>query len=72
MNKGKLLRIDPSNDEGISAHSLIENSTNPHCVLVLIEYRINLPLFVLRTELFYYYQQNRTNLNINPCSKIIH
>jgi hypothetical protein len=56
MNKGKLLRIGPSNDEGVSAHSLIENSTNPHCVLVLIEYRINLLLFVLRTELFYYCQ----------------
>ena len=54
MNKGKLLRIGPSNNEGVSAHSLIENSTNAHCVLVLIEYRINLLLFVLRTELFYY------------------
>ena len=64
MNKGKLLRIGPSNNEGVSAHSLIENSTNPHCVLVLIEYRINLLPFGLRTELFYYDQQNRTNLNI--------
>lgn len=53
MNKGKLLRIGPSDDEGVWAHSLIENSTNPHCVLVLIEYRINLLLFLLRTELFY-------------------
>jgi hypothetical protein len=72
MHERKFERIGPSNDEGVWAHSLIENSINPHCVLVLIEYRINLLLFVLRTELFYYYQQNRTNLNINPCSKIIH
>lgn len=70
MNKGKLLRIGPYNDERVWVHSLIENNINPHCVLVLIEYRINLLLFVLRTELFHYYQQNRTNMN--PCSKIIH
>lgn len=29
MNKGKLLRIGPSNDEGVWAHSLIESSINP-------------------------------------------
>lgn len=46
MNKGKLLRIGPSNDEQVWTQSLIENGINPRCVLVLIEYRINLLLFV--------------------------
>lgn len=29
MNKKKLLRIDPSNDEEVWTHSLIENGINP-------------------------------------------
>lgn len=52
MNKRKLLQIGPSNDEGVWVHSLIENNINPHCVLVLIEYRINLLLFVLTNRIF--------------------
>lgn len=46
MNKGKFLQIGCSNDEQVSMRSLIENRTNPHCVLVLIGYRIDLLLFV--------------------------
>lgn len=46
MNKGKFLRIGPSNDEQVWVHSLIENGINPHCVLVLIGYRIDLFIFV--------------------------
>lgn len=45
MKKGKLLRIGPLNDDQIWMHSLIEKGINPHCVLVLIEYRIDLLLF---------------------------
>lgn len=42
MNKEKLLQIGLSNDDVVWAYSLIRSSFNPHCVLVLIEYRINL------------------------------
>lgn len=46
-NKGKFLRIGPLNDEQIWIRSFIENrlKVNPHCVLVLIGYRIDLLLF---------------------------
>ena len=51
MNKGKLLPLGPSNDEQVWTYSFIENDSNPHCVLVLIEYRIDLLLFVLTNRI---------------------
>ena len=46
-NKGKFLRMDRSNEKQVSMHSLTKNRINPpHCVLVLIGYRIDLLLFV--------------------------
>ncbi len=45
MNAKEFLRIGPLNDEQIWAHSFIENGINPHCVLILIGYRIDLLLF---------------------------
>lgn len=46
MKKEKFLRMDRLNDEQVSMHSLTKNGTSPHCVLVLIGYRIDLLLFV--------------------------
>lgn len=46
MAKVKLLRLELSNDEQIWRHLLREKGINPHCVLVLIGYRIDLLLFV--------------------------
>lgn len=48
MNKEKFLRMDRLNDEQVSMRmrSLTKNETNPHCVLVLIGYRIDLLFFV--------------------------
>jgi hypothetical protein len=45
MNQAIFLRKCPLNDEQIWMHSLIEKGIDSHCVLVLIEYRIDLLLF---------------------------
>ena len=54
MNKEKLLQTGLSNDEVVWVYSLIRSSFNPHCVLVLIEYRINLLRFVPTNRIFPY------------------
>lgn len=54
MNKEKLLQMGLSNDEVVWAYSLIRSSFNPHCVLILIEYRINLLRFVPTNRIFPY------------------
>ena len=51
MAKVKFLRLEPFNDEQIGRHLLIEKDINPHCVLVLIGYRINLLLFVSTSKI---------------------
>ena len=51
MNKGNFLRIGTLNDDSIWMHSLIEKGMDPHCVLRLIEYRIDLLLFFLMNRI---------------------
>lgn len=50
MNEREFLRIGPLNDEQIGMHSFIKNRINPHCVLILIGYRIDLLLFFFSSE----------------------
>ncbi len=47
MNEREFLPIGPLNDEQIGMRSFIKNRINPHCVLILIGYRIDLLLFFL-------------------------
>lgn len=54
MNKEKLLQTGLSNDKVVWAYSLIMSSFSPHCVLILIEYRINLLRFVPTNRIFPY------------------
>jgi len=54
-------------------YSFIENGMKPHCVLVLIGYRIDLLLIVPTNRIVtFLLKKNKNITNINPFSERIH